>query len=46
MQRPLTTSEIIRRPTGALYRGLGDRGFQALVVLLGSTIVVLALLLA
>ncbi len=46
VQRPLTTSEIIRRPTGALYRGLGDRGFQALVVLLGSTIVVLALLLA
>ena len=46
VQRPLTTSEIVRRPTGVLYRRLGDRGFQGLVVLLGSSIIVLALLLA
>jgi len=42
--RPPTTSELIRRPTGLLYRWLGDRVFQTIVVLLGSSIIALALL--
>jgi phosphate transport system permease protein len=46
VQRPLTTSELIRRPTPAIYRRFGDRSFQALVVLVGSSIIVLALALA
>jgi phosphate transport system permease protein len=46
VQRPLTTSEIVRRQTPAIYRKLGDRGFQTLVVVLGAAIVALALALA
>jgi phosphate transport system permease protein len=46
VQRPLTTSEIVRRQTPAIYRKLGDRGFQALVVALGASIIALALALA
>jgi len=43
---PLTTSELIRQPTAAVYRWLGDRVFQTIVVVLGSSIIALALLMA
>ena len=46
MQRTLTASEIIRQPTHPIYRRLGDRIFQVIVVLLGISIIALALLLA
>lgn len=43
---PRTTSELIRTPTHPLFRKAGDRLFQTVVVALGSSIVVLALLLS
>jgi phosphate transport system permease protein len=46
VQRPLTTSEIIRRPTAPIYRRLGDRLFQTLVVGIGVGVMLLALALA
>lgn len=46
MDRTLTASELIRRPTHPLYRRLGDRVFQVVVVMLGLSIIALALLLA
>jgi phosphate transport system permease protein len=46
VQRALTSSEIIRRPTHPIYRRLGDRVFQVVVVALGLSIIALALLLA
>jgi phosphate transport system permease protein len=46
VDRTLTASELIRRPTHPIYRRLGDRVFQVVVVLLGLSIIALALLLA
>ena len=46
MDRTLTASELIRRPTHPIYRRLGDRVFQVVVVMLGLSIIALALLLA
>lgn len=46
MQRSLSVSETVRRPTGALYRWLGDRIFAWVVVVLGASIIVLAGLMA
>ena len=46
MQTSATSREVVRRPTHLLYRWLGDRLFQAIVVGLGVTIIVLALLLS
>jgi len=40
------TSAIIRAPTKAIYRRLGDNAFQAIVVGLGITIMLLAITLA
>ncbi len=46
MDRALTASERIRLPTRPIYRRLGDRLFQIVVVALGLSIIALALLLA
>ncbi len=46
MDRASNVSELIRRPTHPVYRRLGDRAFQTLVVILGSSIIALSLLLA
>jgi phosphate transport system permease protein len=46
VDRTLTASELIRRPTHPIYRRLGDRVFQVVVVMLGLSIIALALLLA
>ena len=46
MDRTLTASQLIRRPTHPIYRRLGDRVFQVVVVALGLSIIALALLLA
>ncbi len=45
MDRALTASERIRLPTRPIYRRLGDRLFQIVVVALGLSIIALALLL-
>jgi len=41
-----TARDLVRRPTHPIYRRLGDRVFQVVVVALGLSIVALALLLA
>lgn len=44
--RPGDVSALIRQPTHALYRWLGDRVFQGVVVALGAVIVAVAVALA
>lgn len=46
VQRTATTSELMRRKPAAIYRSLGDRSFAVLITLLGSSIMLLAALLA
>ena len=41
---PSERSEIIRRTPGALYRQLGDRLFAIVIVIVGSGVIILALL--
>jgi phosphate transport system permease protein len=46
VDRALTLSQAVRQPTHPIYRRLGDRVFQVVVVALGLSIIALALLLA
>ena len=46
MQTTLDRSELVRQPTRAIYRRLGDDVFRSGIIVLGSTIILLALALA
>ena len=46
MQRTMKASDVVRQPTHAVYRWLGDRIFQTIVVLLGCSIIALAIAMA
>ncbi len=46
MQKSFSTSDIIKRPTHAIFRSLGDNSFAVIITGLGVSIMVLTVLLA
>jgi phosphate transport system permease protein len=46
VQRTATISDLVRRTPSAIYRSLGDRSFAVIITILGSSIMLLAAILA